>query len=161
MSNVLKFRRRRKWRQPAMIGAGAAAFLLTATAIGFALPIEAPAKDEITRSFTLCHIGGGTNCVVDGDTLWLDGEKIRIADIDAPETHPPRCDREADLGRRATERLHDLVNAGPFSVSALGRDTDRYGRKLRVLTRNGQSLGDTLVSEGLARTWAGRREPWC
>jgi len=101
------------------------------------------------------------NCVVDGDTIWLDGEKIRIADIDAPETHPPRCDREADLGRRATERLHELVNAGPFSVAVMGRDTDRYGRKLRVLTRDGKSLGAALVSEGLARTWAGRREPWC
>lgn len=160
MSNVLKFRRRRKWRQPAMIGAGAAAFLLTATAIGFALPIEAPAKDEITRSFTLCHTGGGINCVVDGDTLWLDGEKIRIADIDAPETHPPRCDREADLGRRATMRLHQLVNDGPFSVSAESRE-DRYGRQLRILTRNGESLGDRLVAEGLARPWTGRRAPWC
>ncbi|MBP2562403.1 endonuclease YncB(thermonuclease family) [Neorhizobium galegae] len=42
-----------------------------------------------------------------------------------------------------------------------GRDKDRYGRTLRSLTRHGHSLGDILVSEGLARTWAGRREPWC
>jgi endonuclease YncB( thermonuclease family) len=27
--------------------------------------------------------------------------------------------------------------------------------------RDGRSLGDQLVSEGLARTWSGRREPWC
>lgn len=26
------------------------------------------------------------SCVVDGDTLWIEGEKIRLADIDAPET---------------------------------------------------------------------------
>ena len=25
----------------------------------------ATAKDEITRTFTLCHTGGGTNCIVD------------------------------------------------------------------------------------------------
>ena len=122
----------------------------------------ATAKDEISRSFTLCHTGGGTNCVVDGDTIWLDGEKIRVADIDTPETHGPKCPSEGELGERATRRLHQLVNAGPFSVSAIGsRDTDRYGRKLRVLTRDGRSLGDQLVSEGLARTWTGRREPWC
>jgi len=114
------------------------------------------------RIFTLCHTGGGTNCVVDGDTIWMDGVKIRVADIDAPETHPPRCDYEADLGGRATQRLLQLVNAGPFEARPIGdRDADQYGRKLRVLIRGGQSLGDQLVSEGLARTWSGRREPWC
>lgn len=112
--------------------------------------------------FPICHTGGGMNCVVDGDTIWISGEKIRIADIDTPETHQPRCPREAELGKRATKRMHELVNAGPFEVRRIGnRDTDRYGRKLRVLVRHGQSLGDVLVSEGLARTWTGRREPWC
>lgn len=100
--------------------------------------------------------------MVDGDTIWMDGVKIRVADIDAPETHPPRCEREADLGRRATERLLELVNAGPFETRTFdGRDADRYGRKLRMLLRDGHSLGDQLVREGLARTWSGRREPWC
>ena len=115
----------------------------------------------ISATFSLCHTGGGGNCVVDGDTLWINGEKVRVADIDAPETHPPRCAREADLGRRATYRLHDLVNAGPFAIFPVARESGRYGRKLRVLSRSGRSLGDMLVSEGLARTWSGRREPWC
>lgn len=116
----------------------------------------------IQRAFTLCHTGGGTNCVVDGDTIWLDGVKIRVADIDAPETHPPRCAREADLGNQATQRLMALVNDGPFSVEpAGGRDEDRYGRKLRLLVREGRSLGDQLVREGLARSWDGARHPWC
>jgi endonuclease YncB( thermonuclease family) len=110
----------------------------------------------------MCHTGGGENCVVDGDTFWMDGVKIRVADIDAPETHPPRCASEADLGNRATTRLRELLNGGAFDLQALpGRDEDRYGRKLRVVVRGGQSLGDQLVSEGLARTWTGRREPWC
>lgn len=99
--------------------------------------------------------------MVDGDTAWISGEKIRIADIDAPETHPPRCQSEADLGNRATERLAELMNIGPFELQTLDRDTDRYGRKLRVLSRDGRSLGDQLVAEGLARTWEGRRRPWC
>lgn len=112
--------------------------------------------------FTLCHTGGGVNCVVDGDTIWLRGEKIRIADVDAPETHQPRCQAEADLGRRATLRLLDLVNEAPFIVKQSGaRDEDRYGRKLRVLVRDGRSLGDQLVVEGFARPWGGARRPWC
>ena len=115
-----------------------------------------------SRTFGLCHTGGGQNCVVDGDTFWMDGVKVRVADIDAPETHPPRCPHEADLGSRATERLRALLNAGSFELKPLaGRDEDRYGRKLRVAVRDGHSLGDQLVREGLARTWTGRREPWC
>jgi endonuclease YncB( thermonuclease family) len=54
-----------------------------------------------------------------------------------------------------------LLAAGPFELRMLGRDVDRYGRKLRVVVRDGRSLGDQLVAEGLARTWTGRREPWC
>lgn len=112
--------------------------------------------------FSLCPQGGGANCVVDGDTVWLAGEKIRVADIDAPETHPPRCPREADLGRAATLRLQALLNAGPVALGRIKRDQDRYGRKLRVLLRDGQSLGMILVREGLARPYqGGRRAPWC
>jgi endonuclease YncB( thermonuclease family) len=33
------------------------------------------------------------------------------------------------------------------------RDEDKYGRKLRTVTRAGHSLGDTLIDEGLARHW--------
>lgn len=112
--------------------------------------------------FTLCAQGGDENCVVDGDTIWLKGEKIRIADIDTPETHPARCAQEALLGEKATLRLRDLLNQGRFSVQPIKRDRDRYGRKLRILERDGQSLGLILVREGLARPYqGGRRAPWC
>jgi len=112
--------------------------------------------------FTLCTQGGGENCVVDGDTIWLQGEKIRIADIDTPETHPSRCAQEALLGEKATLRLRDLLNQGRLSVQPIKRDRDRYGRKLRILERDGQSLGLILVREGLARPYqGGRRAPWC
>lgn len=99
--------------------------------------------------------------MVDGDTVWIDGVKVRIADIDAPETHPPRCEYEAKLGDKATSRLAELMNAGPFELKMINRDSDRYGRKLRVLVRDGRSLGDQLVTEGLARVWEGHRRPWC
>lgn len=113
-------------------------------------------------ALTLCPPGPRNNCVVDGDTFWLGGEKIRVADIDTPEVSQPRCPAEKALGDRATKRFLMLLNAGPFDLSGVGnRDRDRYGRLLRVVTRNGRSLGDQLVREGLARTWTGRREPWC
>ena len=98
--------------------------------------------------------------VIDGDTFELGGERIRIADIDTPEVSG-RCPAETALAARATARMSELLNEGPFDLGAVGRDEDRYGRKLRVVIRDGRSVGDRLVAEGLARTWTGRREPWC
>ena len=113
-------------------------------------------------TYSKCADGHRYTCVVDGDTLWIEGHKIRVADIDAPEISEPKCSSELDLGNRATDRLIKLVNQGPFELQAWpGRDTDRYGRQLRLLVRGGRSLGDILVSEGLARIWTGRREQWC
>lgn len=123
--------------------------------------VAVSATDGESAQFGLCHTGGGYNCVVDGDTLYYKGTKIRIADIDTPETHPPRCAEEARLGSDATQRLRQLVNAGPFSLASIDRDEDPYGRKLRVVTRGGQSLGGVLVDEGLARWYGNGRRSWC
>lgn len=122
---------------------------------------RAAAPDQLIARFGFCDSGGGRNCVVDGDTFWFAGEKYRIADIDTPETHPPRCAEEAALGEAATERLQGLLNEGPFSLDEIDRDTDVHGRRLRIVTRDGMSIGERLVDEGLARRWEGYRRPWC
>jgi endonuclease YncB( thermonuclease family) len=69
--------------------------------------------------------------------------------------------QEALLGDAATRRLTALLNNGPFTLAAVARDTDRYGRLLRIVTRKRESLGARLVSEGLAEPWRGRRRNWC
>ncbi|MNL82842.1 hypothetical protein D3C87_2103280 [compost metagenome] len=73
----------------------------------------------------------------------------------------PQCAQEAALGRRATERLTQLLNAGPFTLARIDRDEDQYGRKLRIVRRDGQSVGMALVAEGLAEEWQGYRGSWC
>ena len=137
---------------------------LTGFAAFLAFLTWSPATGEASAQspqFKVCGMIRRT-CVVDGDTIWLSGVKIRIADIDTPEISEPKCQSEYALGIRARDRLQELLNEGPFEVLPIGnRDEDQYGRKLRVLVRSGRSLGDQLVSEGLARTWTGRREPWC
>ncbi|HEU0310657.1 MAG TPA: thermonuclease family protein [Sphingomicrobium sp.] len=115
----------------------------------------------VRASFGFCHTGGGTNCVVDGDTLYVQGVKIRIADIDAPETHEPKCPEEKSLGDRATKRLISLVNSGEVTLAPIDRDEDSYGRKLRIVKVDGVSVGETLVDDGLARWYRGGRRPWC
>jgi micrococcal nuclease len=87
--------------------------------------------------------------------------RFRVADIDAPETHDPRCSSELELGNQATRRLQQLLNKGAVTLRSIDRDEDRYGRKLRIVSVNGTSVGKTLVKEGLARWYAGGRKPWC
>lgn len=113
------------------------------------------------RDFPVCAGSTRRNCVVDGDTFWLDGVKIRLADINTPEIGDPACAEEARMGRVAQQRLVQLLNEGEFELFSAGRDEDQYGRKLRVAERNGRSIGQILVAEGLAHEWQGRRESWC
>lgn len=98
--------------------------------------------------------------VIDGDTFDYGGMRIRIADIDTPEVNG-RCAYESELAARATARLAALMSGGFVEMHPLpdGRDADRYGRKLRIVTRGGQSVGDVLIAEALARSWTERWEP--
>ena len=113
-------------------------------------------------AFAPCHGAHRVTCIVDGDTFWYQGEKIRIADINAPELERPACAYEAQLAQAATDRLTVLLNAGAFTLAPWPRRRiDQYGRSLYVIERGGRSLGLVLVDEGLAERWKGYRGSWC
>lgn len=142
-----------------LVGIGAAWFLPSH-------PTQLPDQDasfseQYRVNFGRCRGPIRINCVVDGDTFWLKGTKYRIADINAPEVSSPDCSAEAAIGERATSRLVDLLNEGGFSLETIDRDEDAYGRKLRLVTRGGHSVGERLVAEGLAERWRGNRRNWC
>lgn len=122
----------------------------------------ATTPERISAHFVRCGRSKETACIVDGDTFRLGARRIRIIGIDAPETHPARCAEEARLGEAATARLQALLNGGPFEMVGSRADlTDRYGRELRAIWRDGASIGDQLREEGLVRRYLGYRMPWC
>jgi micrococcal nuclease len=160
----------RAWRRqvsPIMVMLPLAAFtavFVFGLPTGEAIDLTRPAgADREAARFGLCGgLGGaGGDCVIDGDTFWYQGQKIRIADINTPETSEPDCAYEAELGAQATARLQELLNQGGFTIEPIDRDRDRYGRLLRTVTRDGESLGAVLVDEGLAEEWRGHRGSWC
>lgn len=120
---------------------------------------QASQDDTQSGDFSICSGSRRITCIVDGDTFWFEGEKIRIADINTPEVTSPKCSAEAELGAQATDRLQQLMNAGRFTLT--GTATDRYGRALRTVMRGRQSLGEVLVDEGLAEKWRGYKRDWC
>lgn len=127
-------------------------------AVGFAA-----ATDREEAHFPICSGPKRETCVVDGDTIWYRGEKIRLVGFDTPEVSNPGCAREARLGEQATRRLQDWLNQGAFSLEANpdGRDRDKYGRSLRVVSRGGENVGAVMVREGLAERRGGARNVWC
>lgn len=98
--------------------------------------------------------------VHDGDTVrTCEGERIRIANIDAPELPgSPKCrDRrrdgwcDHDRARQSRDALAAFLAGGKVRIAREG--TDRYGRTLARLTVNGKDAGRYLVARGLARPW--------
>lgn len=105
-------------------------------------------------AFATCPpIGPRHTCVVDGDTVWIAGEKIRLLDIDAPEMEG-KCPAERAMAIRSRDRLVVLLNAGPVTIARQGKD--RYGRTLARLG----DVGEQLIAQGLATRWP-KRKDWC
>lgn len=133
----------------------------------FALFLAALVVPASASDWRLCREGERNGpqkrCVVDGDTLWVGGldQSVRLQSIDAPETSSNLCGgrAEIDLGRKAAQRLIQLLNENDATLSLNG--IDRYGRNLGTIRINGRDVGDILVSEGLARRWPNGREFWC
>ena len=100
-------------------------------------------------------------CVVDGDTIWLQGVNLRLESYDTPEPHNDICGGQAEvaLAKRASARLVQLLNSNTFTVTTSGED--RYGRVLATIRIGGTDVGDILISEGLARRWPDGHEFWC
>jgi endonuclease YncB( thermonuclease family) len=98
---------------------------------------------------------------VDGDTIKLGSQPLRLLGVDAPETAGAACPQERALGERAAERLRAIVAAGGLSIHPNGR-LDRYGRPLVHLRSDGRDVGQILTGEGLATAWP-RPEghSWC
>lgn len=108
--------------------------------------------------------------VIDGDTFEIEGETVRIANIDAPESAPrAACMAEAALATVATRELGRLLGtdfepgSGRTILPTLQREgTDRYGRTLaRVQLVTGGDAGEEMVRRGVAVHWTGRQANWC
>ena len=92
----------------------------------------------------------GEGKAVDGDTLILRGERIRLFGIDAPE-HDQTCDRAGkswECGQWSGEQLARLLRGRP--VTCEGNARDRYGRLLAICHVDGQVVNAALVRSGAA-----------
>ena len=88
--------------------------------------------------------------VIDGDTIDISGQRIRLHGIDTPEAKQ-ECQREGVTwlcGAAATKTLRGLISGS--DVSCTKHDKDRYGRIVAVCHANGRDLNATMVLPGMA-----------
>jgi len=88
--------------------------------------------------------------VVDGDTIHLNGEKIRFTGIDTPELKQT-CIKEGVInlcGVTAKEIL--IVKIGDNKVECISEGKDQYKRTLAECFVNDESLSSYLVRSGYA-----------
>ena len=106
---------------------------------------------------------GRVRYVTDGDTFRLEsGERIRIANIDAPEIHvrQAKCRLEFTRGEAASKQARTLLDGKIVTFERVGRSYNRTVARVRV---NGRGPGKTLIALGAAKPWL-RYNPkpgWC
>ena len=88
--------------------------------------------------------------VVDGDTIVLNGEKIRFSGIDTPELKQTclKEDQEVGCGVTAKKLLAKKISNATIECISEGKDT--YKRTLAECFVNGESLSKFLVQNGYA-----------
>ena len=97
----------------------------------------------------------GRASVIDGDTIEIHGQRIRLEGIDAPESRQTCRDRssgdEIRCGQKAALWLSEMI--GPQTVSCVEAGRDRYARMLAHCEVAGHDIGAAMVEAGWALSY--------
>jgi endonuclease YncB( thermonuclease family) len=113
-----------------------------AVAVLLAAPLGAFANSD--------HIVGGAT-IIDGDTIKIHDQRIRLHGVDAPES-AQECRRSDGsrwrCGQQATLALQDLIGRRP--VTCARQNTDRYRRIVAKCSVGDTDINAWLVTNGWA-----------
>lgn len=120
------------------------------TSLGLVVALACAAVSGVPSAAATKPLGGWVVRVIDGDTITIltadrDQVRIRLADIDAPESHQP-------FGAKAKQGLSDLVYAEWVTVVVTG--SDRYGRSIGQVWKGDVDVCSEMIRSGMA--WAYR-----
>lgn len=137
--------------------------ILAIAAMGFAgVPTISFANPPLEKCVVGQKRAADEYCLVDGDTIWIDGRKLRMVGYDTPEPQSRICggQREIALAHQASDRALELLNGSDWTTEYGG--IDKTGQRTLVTIRiNGRNLGDFLIEERLAVVYPNGDEWWC
>jgi len=93
----------------------------------------------------------GRASVIDGDTIEIRGQRIRLFGIDAPESRQTCTDPKGvsyRCGQRAARALDYRISDSPVTCEPM--DRDRYGRIVAVCRAYGEDLSAWMTGLGWA-----------
>ena len=104
-----------------------------------------------------CNVGFADNVrIIDGDTIEINGEKIRFSGIDAPESNyrgkKQVCylnEKKVFCGELSTEKLKEKKGTNSITCER-EKGKDFYGRTLAECFINDESLSKFMVRNGYA-----------
>ena len=100
--------------------------------------------------FTINHFKAQTIKVVDGDTIHINGEKIRFTGIDTPELKQICIKNGVDDICGVTAKKILIEKIADNKVECISEGKDRYKRTLAECFVNNESLSSYLVRSGYA-----------
>jgi succinoglycan biosynthesis protein ExoI len=122
----------------------------------FAALVAFTCQVPISRAASPDEIVGHAN-VIDGDTIEIGGQRIRLNGIDAPESWQLCRDGSNEsyrCGKEAAFALDGFL-AASRPTTCLRRGQDRYGRVVADCFRaDGEAVNQWLVRSGYAVDWA-------
>jgi endonuclease YncB( thermonuclease family) len=92
----------------------------------------------------------GSLRVVDGDTIVLNGEKIRFSGIDTPELKQTCIENNQEVGCGMSAKMLLVKKIGDNTPECISEGKDVYKRTLAECFVNGESLSSFLVRSGYA-----------
>lgn len=156
MSEVVRFRRRRRrsagvqrrrWRIPRLPGLPLAATIAVAVTLFIAFEFRQNGVEGHGSEIV------GRAAIIDGDTLVIDGARIRFYGIDAPESGQS-CRLQGAMsrcGQLASKALANKIGDRPVACEPKGRD--RYDRVVAVCRVGGEDLNAWMVAQGWAMAY--------
>ena len=141
----------------------AIAAALVALAVGISIATfsnyDPQAAAAEAARFAQCYNAAGPNCVLDGNTVYVDRQKVRIAGLEVPKIQGAGCPEERSAGIDAALRLAELLNGGEVTMSAPIRNAT--GADVRKIFVNGDDIAPAMISAGLARPIGEDNASWC
>lgn len=119
--------------------------VLTVGLLGFICCIFVGSLEVFGESFS------GRATVIDGDTLEMHGQRIRLHGIDAPESGQSCTDETGAIyrcGQISANQMASYVRGKTVGCNV--KDRDRYGRRVAACYVNGEDINERLVLEGWA-----------